>query len=628
MSGIVGVWNLDGKPVDRTLLKRMTDFMTFRGPDAQEIWSHRHVGFGHALLKTTFEAEHERQPYSLDGETWIVADARVDGQDELIDKLNSRGENVTRGAADVQLLAYAYRVWGERCVEHLLGDFSFAVWDAARNKLFCARDHLGIKPFYYAQVGSTFVFSNTLNAVRLHQLVDDQLNDLAIADFLLFETNADLHQTTFSNIHRAPPAHTLSLSGGGVREVKCYWAPSQGPEIRYRSYSEYVDHFRHIFDCAVRDRLRIKRVSVPLSGGMDSSSVAATAKKVSAEDGIALKLSAHTYVYDRLVKDSERYYSGLVSQHLGIPICYQPLDDYCLFERWEQPGFCLPEPFHNPTDALVRDHLSNLASSSRVALSGSGGDPVFCPSRQYLGTLFKSARFLEIVRAASFLWTTLRSLPPIGVRTLLKPEKSPWEPPYPDWLNPDLEKKLSLRERWTWFWSGYRAEEPRADLLQSLHWQGWASDFERQDPGVTREAVEFRYPFFDRRVIEFALCLPAVPWCVQKSMLRSAMAGLLPGEVLRRRKTRLGSNGMVERLAQVKRYWEDWSKPAPELSRFVTLKDWKREAQAHDSDYGSWRMLIPVSLNLWLFDHQNAIRKEGENVEYSRVHSGRSQEAI
>jgi asparagine synthase (glutamine-hydrolysing) len=195
-------------------------------------------------------------------------------------------------------------------------------------------------------------------------------------------------------------------------------------------------------------------------------------------------------------------------------------------------------------------------------------------------------------------------------------------------LNPDVEKKLNLRERWTWFWSGYKPEEPRADLLKSLHWQGWASGFERQDPGVTREAVEFRYPFFDRRVVEFALRLPAVPWCVQKSILRSAMAELLPAEVLRRRKTRLGSNGMVERLAQVKRYWEDWPNPAPELSRFVTLKDWKREAQAHDSDYGLWRMLIPVSLNLWLFHYQNTRRKEGENVEYSRVRSGTRQEAI
>src|SRR6266702_1841181 len=142
MSGIAGILHLDGAPVDRRLLHRMAELMTFRGPDAQETWLNGHVAFCHTLLKTTEEAERERQPFTLDGRTWIVADARVDAQEDLIANLNAKGEPAKGGMTDVELLLRAYRVWGEECVEHLLGDFSFAVWDGSKQELFCARDQM------------------------------------------------------------------------------------------------------------------------------------------------------------------------------------------------------------------------------------------------------------------------------------------------------------------------------------------------------------------------------------------------------------------------------------------------------------------------------------------------------
>jgi asparagine synthase (glutamine-hydrolysing) len=186
MSGIVGLLNLDGAPVDRDLLRGMTEFMAFRGPDAQESWVDGAVGFGHAMLRTTFEQEREQQPCSLDGEVWITADARIDGRSELKQKLAARGRADLKAATDVELILHAYHAWGRDCVAHLLGDFAFAIWDGRERALFCARDHFGVKPFYYAHIGDEVVFSNTLNAVRLHPAVPAELNELAIADFLLF----------------------------------------------------------------------------------------------------------------------------------------------------------------------------------------------------------------------------------------------------------------------------------------------------------------------------------------------------------------------------------------------------------------------------------------------------------
>jgi asparagine synthase (glutamine-hydrolysing) len=132
MSGIVGIVHFDGAPVDRHRLGQMTASMAFRGPDAQEIWIEGNVGFGHALLKTTDESEHEHRPCTLDGRIWIVADARVDARRDLVPELKAHGhEDLSPDATDVELILRAYLTWGNDCVEHLLGDFAFAIWDAA-----------------------------------------------------------------------------------------------------------------------------------------------------------------------------------------------------------------------------------------------------------------------------------------------------------------------------------------------------------------------------------------------------------------------------------------------------------------------------------------------------------------
>src|SRR5271168_2055054 len=212
MSGIVGIVNLDGAPVEHLLLKEMTDRLALRGPDAQNIWLEGNAGFGHTMLRTTVESEREHQPFSLDGQVWITADARIDDRENLVAKLKSKGQEVASAAPDAELILHAYHAWGEHCVEHLLGDFAFAVWDGPRRRVFCARDHLGIKPFYYSQTGQTFVFSNTLNCLRRHPYVSSKLNELAVADFLLFEVNQDPATTIYSDIQRIAPAHSLTVS--------------------------------------------------------------------------------------------------------------------------------------------------------------------------------------------------------------------------------------------------------------------------------------------------------------------------------------------------------------------------------------------------------------------------------
>jgi asparagine synthase (glutamine-hydrolysing) len=126
------------------------------------------VGFGHALLRGTSDSAEVRQPRSLEGRVWIVADARIDARDALVAMLRGAGRAVDDGdaAADVDLLLHAYAAFGERLLDHVIGDFAFAVWDAPRRRLFCARDHFGVRPFFYASAGDTFAFASDLDALR------------------------------------------------------------------------------------------------------------------------------------------------------------------------------------------------------------------------------------------------------------------------------------------------------------------------------------------------------------------------------------------------------------------------------------------------------------------------------
>ena len=346
MSGIVGLVPAPGAPVDTRLLQRMTASMAYRGPDGQETWADGYAGFGHTRLKSTGDQVDERQIATLDGETWIAADARVDGRSELVRKLEARGRTITT-TSDAHLILHAYHAWGEDCVAHMLGDFAFAIWDARARRLFCARDHFGIKPFFYARAAEGIVVSNTLDCVRLHPAVSGALNPLAVADFLLFGWNLDPTTTTFDDVKRLPAAHTLTWEAGVVRTDRYWTLPTDG-RIRYRRSQEYVEHFTELLRIAVGDRLRVDKVGVWMSGGLDSTSIAATAHRLLAERGGLFDVRGYTVVYDTIIPDEERRFASMATEALGVETSFLVADGYEPFEAWDRPDLATPEPTDDP----------------------------------------------------------------------------------------------------------------------------------------------------------------------------------------------------------------------------------------------------------------------------------------
>jgi asparagine synthase (glutamine-hydrolysing) len=599
MSGIVGLYHADGAPVDGRLLARMTRAMAYRGPDNQQTWNEGDVGFGHTLLKTTWQSDHEQQPCQIDG-MCIVADVRLDGRDELIERLESRSERfATSQLSDSELILRGYRTWGEECVCYLIGDFAFAIWDGRADRLFCARDHFGVKPFYYLRKGATFAFSNTLNCLRLHPAVSDELNELAVADFLLFELNQDPTTTTFADVQRLPPAHTLTVSQGGA-QIRRYWTLPFKRHV-HRRPDEYVEHFKDLFDTSVRDRIRTGRVAAMMSGGLDSPSIVATAKRLAHETSSALELHAHTMVYDRLMPDDERHFSGMVARYLDVPIHYLPIDDYQLFGRWDQPESARPEPTPGALELMERDLFARMAATARVAFSGDGGDAVQCPPHGYLADLLRKGRVGTVARSAIHIWRTTGRIPRIGIRYTIRqmfglPRREGL--PYPEWLNPDFERTHRLRERWH-YWDhitfGGSELGSRHEARTFLNQPYWTSLFEKQNEGGTREALEVRYPFFDIRLLDFMLGIPPIPWCVEKNILRVAMKGRLPEAVRLRPKTPMASDGFSERRTQI-RYAQ--LALSQELDRFVDVCKLAKTEFAPATPFG--QALGALSLDWWL----------------------------
>jgi asparagine synthase (glutamine-hydrolysing) len=599
MSGIVGVLNLDGAPIDRSLLGRMTAYLAFRGPDRQRVQVTNTIGFGHALLRVSDDSAGEDQPFTLNG-LCIVADARMDARQDLIAELRAHGhDGVASDATDVELILRAYCVWDEDCVAHLLGDFSFAVWDEPRQRLFGARDHLGVKPFFYAQTEQTVVISNTLDCLRQHPAVSRELNDAAIADFLLFGANQESDTTSFKAIRRLPPAHCITWSKEATRRRR-YWTLPVDEPIYYKRDDDYSERFKELLQLAVNDRLRSGRVAVFMSGGLDSSTLAATAARLLRERSADSRLQAITSVYDRLIPDAERHYAGLVADHLRIPIRYDVRDDETSIVDWDRTSVHTPEPVDNPPAfAAGVAFFQKMATEARVFLYGEGPDNALRYEwRPYLSHLVIERHVGRLVRA---LLSDVLMHPRVPFRSSIQQMsgarivKKRWLETFPTWLNEEFVARCECRERW----ETRQRTSSSPHSIRPLGYDGftpvrWQPLFEDCDMSGALSHSEIRHPFLDLRLLQYMLAVPAMPWCRNKLIIRRAMRATLPDEVLRRKKTTMSAS---PDFVRVRASGLPRLVPSPDVLRYVNPD---KMPSVPESPVQLRSALRPLGLNYWL----------------------------
>ncbi len=482
----------------------------------------------------------------------IFANARIDARDELL--------------PDAELILHAYKTWGEDCVKHLIGDFAFAIWDDHRKRLFCARDHFGVKPFYYSHTANSFNFSGTLNELR----ASTTLNEVAIGDYLLFGVNQDLSTTVFKDIQRLPPAHTLIVENNQIK-IQRYWIPSIPSEIRFKNPESYVERFSELLSRAIEDRLRTDRVAVSMSGGLDSTSLAAIAREHA-------EVHAFSVVYDSLIPDEERHYSTIAATHLGIPITHLDAAQYNLFDEQVPGDMDQPEPFLlSPLTAQFHNLLRLCANFSDVGLTGYDGDSFMNEPQTKLRT-----RISRMLR------------------------KNDYRRFFPEWIDESFASRTNLRERNKEFWNGPKGKRPGA--MGALKSKVWTALFEGYDRGATKLNLEMRHPFLDLRLIEYLLAIPIAPWCIKKHILRRAMQDKLPEAVLNRPKTGLAGDPALQLVRRASVRWLDSFEVSPQLRAFVNL-DRRRPVVEEESPDALWASLRVFALNYWLTNYGASVRQ-------------------
>jgi asparagine synthase (glutamine-hydrolysing) len=555
---MAAVFHRDQRPADLNTLAGMTAAMAHRGPDGIQHWQQGSVGFGHCMLHTTPESLRERLPRCapLEGLA-ITADARIDNRRELSDALGL-ARSTSRDSSDSELILLAYQRWERDCVDHLIGDFAFLIWDEKRQQLFGARDHMGVRPFLYYLSDRLFVAASEVRSVRSHPGVDPQLNKDRIADFLVEPLEGiDRTSTFYRNISRLPPAHRITVTRNRV-SIEHYWQLDPERELSLASDAAYTEAFRELLDEAVVARLRCNtQVGCMVSGGVDSSTIATVAGEYLAKSGTG-PLRVYSGIADDGVASQESQCirrvlaSGTFDATLIRPGDIGPYESRLrtLFERQE-------EPFDNDMSIIQLVYLLCRERGDRVMLDGNEGDQCHSLSPVYPAFLIRRGHVFSACREVLGLWNNF--LYP-GDRTLAALLKKSVRPAFvPNWLrrwrsqqrvntlaaaplraspiHPEFAGSADVPRRFARFRGSVGLNLPhslREQHISSIGHPFMAVANERYNRVASLCGIEPRHPLLDKRLVEFSVSLPwnqKVRRGRSKHLLRLTAQTLLPQDI-------------------------------------------------------------------------------------------------
>src|SRR5579871_390869 len=374
MCGIAGIVSLEGRPVHDWELRNMCDAIVHRGPDDAGYYLSRSAGLAMRRL-SIIDLTSGRQPVSNeDKSVWVVLNGEIYNFTDLRSQLKARG-HVFSTASDTEVIVHLYEDYGKQCVDHLRGMFGFALWDERRQKLLLVRDRLGIKPVYYAQLGGRLVFASELKSILELEDAGRELNRGAVAHLFSFLTTPP-DESIVEGIHKLEPAHLLVASPDHTPVIERYWDLTFEPD-----YNKPEEYFVESTRGLIEESVRLHMVSdVPLgaflSGGIDSSAVAATAALVTPDRLQTFSIGFQEAEYNELAFArlvARQYATDHHELTLG-PDVLDNLDDLA----WH-----LDEPFGD-SSAIPTYMVSKLASQSvKVVLSGDGGDELFAGYDRY-----------------------------------------------------------------------------------------------------------------------------------------------------------------------------------------------------------------------------------------------------
>ncbi|HCA07583.1 asparagine synthase (glutamine-hydrolyzing) [Chryseobacterium sp.] len=405
MCGIAGIIYKDKNSVKEETLKKMTDKMSHRGPDAEGFFTSQNVGLGHRRLSIIDISNSANQPFFLDNKHVLVFNGAIYNYLEIKQELKQNGYSF-KTTSDTEVLIAAYDFWGEDCVKKFNGMWSFAIFDSKKNKLFCSRDRFGVKPFYYYVDENKFLFASEIKPILEIEKIE-KVNLQVLLQYLVINVSDETNETFFENILKLPGSHNLTydLSTNQYNIYKYYDIPYK-EEVGKLNLEESIDLFEKEFENSVKLRLRSDvKIGSALSGGLDSSYVVSVASKILNDSDERENFTAVT-VGSIDNDNDESELARLTTDVLGVnhDIITPKSDEFK--DTFEEVILKHEEPFGG-ISIYMQKFLMKEANKLgiKVFLGGQGADEVLLGYSRYTAAylrshnIFNKVKFLRNVRS-------------------------------------------------------------------------------------------------------------------------------------------------------------------------------------------------------------------------------------
>lgn len=617
MCGVCGLYGVDSDDELQRSLSRMQRSIAHRGPDAEGTFLDAGIGLGHQRLSILDLSPTGAQPMSLGGTT-VVHNGECYNFRDLRRELEQEGRRF-EGSSDTEVLLHAYAAWGLRGLSRLDGMFAFALWDATRRRLVLMRDRFGIKPLFYAWQGNQLAFGSEVKAVLAGLNVDRSIDDQALSEYLWYG-NAYEDRTLFRSVRALPPGHQLIVEQGKT-QLRPWWKIEEWlPERQERlDPQEAAAGVRLAIDRAVRRQLVSDvPVGIFLSGGLDSSSIAASAALAS-----EAKLASYAVGFDFAAGVDELPKARLVADEFGLDHHELHVSGGSLDEVLVELVRAHDEPFADAANIPLFLLAKQLGGAIKVVLQGDGGDEMFAGYRRYallqsaglwswwpqsLSKLLRAtphavgARLARLGFAASLEDPSLRMALLLTMETLWDPPTAVLREAARSKLESESDPFLAYRRCAQRFSS---ADAVQKMLLTDVSLQLPCQFLPKVDRATMAHGIESRVPLLDEQVGAFAVALPSgakVHRGKKKFVLREAMRGRLPDGIIDGPKTGFG----VPYAEWLKRPLYDFTRANVLDKRFVERFgiDQRRVEQAlqdhrssrRDRGFLLWKLL---QLSLW-----------------------------
>jgi asparagine synthase (glutamine-hydrolysing) len=559
MSAQFGRWNFAGGLLEPEEVARVAALLAPYGPDRCDSYLRDGISLVQCALHTTEESRSEIQPHISASGTILIWDGRLDNRGELAHELALR---TTGDISDLSVVASAYERWGNESFRRLQGDWALALCRPQDHSLILAKDFLGTRSLYFSIANNQFTWSSVLEPLLLFHRGALQMNEEYVAGWLA--SFPAVTMTPYLGIHAVPPACCILLRDGRTTTSQ-YWDFDPDKSVRLATDRDYEEHFRELFAQSLRRRLRSHvPVAAELSGGMDSSSIVCMAHHIrNAKHSERPSLITVSYYDDFEPHWNERPYFECVERFLGRAGCHINFGSHGSFTHTGNERFPAAPPSGLLPAACAKQLASCLSAyGSRVILSGFGGDEVLGGVPTPLPELadhFAKVRLLQLSRQMT-AWAMAGRKPLLHLAgelaqlflpvALVRPRKSARPA---SWIQPSFLRRHS--EAFRNYATRMKFFGKRPSFQEAL---STLNVLQRQIATLSlpsEPAYERRFPYLDRDLLEFLYAIPReqlVRPGERRSLMRRAMTGIVPSEILHRKRKAFV---MRKPLAQIAAEW-------------------------------------------------------------------------